>query len=377
MKLGKTIAAIGAAILWQALPTTAAAQSLTEVTGFGTNPGQLRAFKVVPQGLPANPPLVVALHGCSQTASGFDDETGWVKFADMGKFALLLPQQEVPNNPNKCFNWFEAGDIQRDRGEALSIKQMIDKTVSDHDIDPKRIYIAGLSAGAGMTVVMLATYPELFAGGATSAGLPYKCATNMGAAFGCMGQGRNLSPMQWGDLVRAASSHQSEWPRLSIWQGTADKTVNPVNATELIEQWTNIHGIDQTLDGEDTVDGHIHRVFKDANGKVLVESFTIAGMDHGISINPGSGESQCGTAASWILDKDICTSFHVAKFWGLLSSDPTSMTREEMLQRVEEIERQIDQLTKEMNRLREALGQAAGSGKSSPTFSVSKFTSVN
>lgn len=375
MKLGKmTIAAIGTVMLWQALPTTAAAQSLTEVTGFGTNPGQLRAFKVVPQGLPANPPLVVALHGCSQTASGFDDETGWVKFADMGKFALLLPQQEGPNNPSKCFNWFELGDIQRDRGEALSIKQMIDKTVSDHNIDPKRIYITGLSGGAAMTVVMLATYPELFAGGATSAGLPYKCATSMGAAFGCMNQGKNLSPAQWGDLVRAASSHQSEWPRLSIWQGTADHIVKPSNAMELIDQWTNVHGIDQTPDGEDTVDGQTHRVFKDASGKVLVESFTVAGMDHGISIDPGSGESQCGTAASWILDKDICTSFHAAKFWGLLSSDPT---REQMLQRVEEIEKQIDQLTEELNRLRAALGQAAGNGKSSPTFSVSNLTSAD
>lgn len=374
MKLGAAIATVGTAMLWQVFPTNVAAQPLSEVTGFGTNPGELRAFKHIPQGLPADSPLVVALHGCSQSASGYDNETGWVKYADMGKFVLLLPQQETRNNPSKCFNWFEFGDIQRDQGEALSIKQMIDKTVSDHNIDPKRIYITGLSAGAGMTVVMLATYPELFAGGATSAGLPYKCATSMPAAFGCMSQGKNLSPKQWGDLVRAASSHQSEWPRLSIWQGTADHTVNPSNATELIDQWTNVHGIDQIPDGEDMVDGQTHRVFKDASGKVLVESFTVTGMDHGISINPGSSESQCGTAAPWVLDKDICTSFHASKFWGLLSSDPT---REQMLQRVEEIEKQIDQLTEELNRLRAALGQAAGNGKSSPTFSVSNFTSVN
>ncbi|GAB3476634.1 CE1 family esterase [Azotobacter salinestris] len=142
MKLGKTtIAAIGAAMLWQALPSDAAAQPLTEMTNFGTNPGQLRAFKHIPQELPPNSPLVVALHGCFQSASGYDDETGWVKYADMGKFALLLPQQELPNNPAKCFNWFELGDIQRDRGEALSIKHMIDKMVTDHNIDRKRIYI--------------------------------------------------------------------------------------------------------------------------------------------------------------------------------------------------------------------------------------------
>ncbi|MFB8829396.1 PHB depolymerase family esterase [Azotobacter sp. CWF10] len=155
MKLGKTIAvAIGTAVLWQALPTDAAAQPLTEVTGFGTNPGNLRAFKVVPQGLPASPPLVVALHGCTQTASNYDNETGWVKYANMGKFVLLLPEQQRANNQQLCFNWFESGDIQRDQGEALSIKHMIDKMVSDHNVDPKRIYITGLSAGGGMTAVI-------------------------------------------------------------------------------------------------------------------------------------------------------------------------------------------------------------------------------
>lgn len=361
MKLGTAIAIVGAAMLWQVLPTDAAAQSLTEVTGFGTNPGQLRAFKHIPQELPPNSPLVVALHGCLQSASGYDDETGWVKYADMGKFALLLPQQELPNNLAKCFNWFELGDIQRDQGEALSIKHMIDKMVTDHNIDRKRIYITGLSAGAGMTVVMLATYPELFAGGATSAGLPYKCATNVTEARNsCMRSGKNQSPAQWGDLVRAASSHGSEWPRLSIWQGAADGTVNPMNARELIEQWTNVHGIDQTPDGQDTVDGQVHRVFTDASGKVLVESFTVAGMDHGISINPGSDKLQCGTAAPFILDKDICTSFHVAKFWGLLPSSPDSIppspiSREELLRRMDEMKGRIDQLTAELNELRAAI----------------------
>ncbi|MFB8829397.1 hypothetical protein ACE0DR_08490 [Azotobacter sp. CWF10] len=122
-------------------------------------------------------------------------------------------------------------------------------------------------------------------------------------------------------------------------------------------------------------------MFKDTSGNVLVESYMIAGMGHATPIDPGTGESQCGTETPTvpnIKDKDICSSFHIAKFWGLLpSSDPTTMTREQMLQRVEEIERQIDQLTEELNRLREALEQATGSGKSSPTFSVSNLTSAD
>lgn len=354
MKLGAAIATVGTAMLWQVFPTDAAAQPLSEVTGFGTNPGELRAFKHIPQGLPADSPLVVALHGCVMSASKFDDETGWTKYADMGKFALLLPQQGFNNHLLQCFNWFLPSDTQRNRGEALSIKQMIDKVVSDHAIDPEQIYIAGLSAGAAMSVVMLATYPELFAGGATSAGLPYGCAQNESEAQSpCMRSSKDRSPPEWGDLVRAASSHQGPWPRISIWQGTADNTVNPKNAQELIDQWTNVHGIDQIHDGQDTVDGQAHQVFKDDNGKVLVESYMIAGMDHGISINPGSSESQCGTAAPWVLDKDICTSFHVAKFWGILSPVPPS--REELLRRMDEMKGRIDQLLEDLNELREQI----------------------
>jgi hypothetical protein len=87
--------------------------ALTEVSGFGSNPGNLKMFKYVPAGLPASAPLVVAMHGCSQSASSCDDETGWQALADLWKFALVLPQQQSGNNSSTCFNWFEAGDITR------------------------------------------------------------------------------------------------------------------------------------------------------------------------------------------------------------------------------------------------------------------------
>jgi poly(hydroxyalkanoate) depolymerase family esterase len=94
-------------------------------------------------------------------------------------FALLLPEQQRTNNPNGCFNWFQTGDIERGHGEALSIRQMVSKMVSDHGIDPARVFVTGLSAGGAMTSVMLATYPEVFAGGAIIAGLPYGAANNV------------------------------------------------------------------------------------------------------------------------------------------------------------------------------------------------------
>src|SRR5262244_2339747 len=109
---------------------------LTEVYEFGTNPGALRMFKYVPAVLArANSALVVVLHGCTQSAAGYDLGAGWSTMADRYGFALLLPQQQVSNNPNNGFNWFLPGDIERGRGEALSIRQMIETMFISHRID--------------------------------------------------------------------------------------------------------------------------------------------------------------------------------------------------------------------------------------------------
>ena len=115
--------------------------------------------------------LVVVLHGCGQTAAGYDFGTGWSTLAKRYGFALLMPEQQGSNNANTCFNWFNQGDVARGRGEAASIRQMIARMVADQKIDLHRIYITGLSAGGAMTSAMLAVYPEVFAGGAIVAGL--------------------------------------------------------------------------------------------------------------------------------------------------------------------------------------------------------------
>jgi poly(hydroxyalkanoate) depolymerase family esterase len=293
----------------------------TEVTGFGSNPGNLRMFKYVPPGLPANAPLVVAMHGCSQSAASYDAETGWQMLAQRWQFALLLPQQQSANNSSTCFNWFEAGDTARGSGEALSIKQMVDRMRTDHASDPARVYVTGLSAGGAMTAVMLAAYPEVFAGGAIVAGLPYRCATSQSAAFSCMNPGTDLTPVQWGDKVRAASSHTGAWPIVSIWHGDGDYVVRPANLTESMQQWTNVHGIDQTADVSDTVGGFPHRVYKDAGGTPRVETYTITGMGHGTPVDPGTGETQCGTAGAYILDVNLCSSYYIGHFWSLDNLD--------------------------------------------------------
>src|SRR5690606_22545079 len=129
----------------------AAAAGLEKVGDFGSNPGALGMYRYAPDGLPAKSPVVLVLHGCTQDAATYFEGAGWQKAADEGGFSVVAPQQEQANNVNKCFNWFQSGDVARGEGEALSVKQMVDKTVADLDADPSRVYITGLSAGGAMT----------------------------------------------------------------------------------------------------------------------------------------------------------------------------------------------------------------------------------
>ena len=99
-----------------ASPPSTASDHLTETRNFGPNPGALRMFSYLPPALPDQCPLLVVLHGCTQSAAGYDLGAGWSTLADRFGFALLLPEQQRSNNPNGCFNWFQGGDIERGQG---------------------------------------------------------------------------------------------------------------------------------------------------------------------------------------------------------------------------------------------------------------------
>jgi poly(hydroxyalkanoate) depolymerase family esterase len=309
------VAAVLLAMLTMA-PAASAAE-IREVTGFGTNPGAIRMFEYVPDALPAGRPVVVAMHGCTQDAAGYGTGAGWVELAERSAFTLVLPQQESANNTSRCFNWFQPGDTTRGQGEAESIAQMVRRAIADTGADPSRVYVTGLSAGGAMTSVLLGAYPEMFAGGGVVAGVPFGCAASTSEAFTCMNPGKDLTAAQWGDKVRAASSHQGPWPTLSIWHGAADYTVAPANQREQVEQWTNVHGIPGTPSATDTVAGYPHAVYRDDAGRTLVETYSISGMGHGQPIDPGTADGQCGQAGAYLLDVNICAGWHLARFWGL------------------------------------------------------------
>jgi feruloyl esterase len=255
------------------------------------------------------------LHGCTQTAAAYDLGAGWSTLADRYGFALLLPEQQRSNNPNGCFNWFKPEHSRRNQGEPLSIRQMIEKTVVDYGIDRRRVFVTGLSAGGAMASNMLACYPEVFAGGAIVAGLPYGAATTVEQAFETMFQSPSRPAREWGELVREASSHQGPWPRVSVWHGSADKTVIPSNAQEILKQWTEVHGLPLSPSVKTRTDGYSRDVWINAVGDELIEAYTIPNMAHGTPIAIGEAEGACGSPGPFLLPVGISSSYHIAKFF--------------------------------------------------------------
>jgi len=294
-----------------------AGSPLVEIDGFGTNPGALKMFAYVPEQLPRASALVVVLHGCGQTAPGYDFGTGWSTLANRYGFALLMPEQQAANNANTCFNWFNPGDVARGRGEAASIRQMVARMVADHKIDSRRIYITGLSAGGAMTSVMLATYPDVFAGGAIIAGLPFGIASNVREALGGMMQSTSRPAAKLGDLVRKASKHKGPWPKVSVWHGTADRTVNPGNANEIVKQWLDVHGLPAAPMSAVDVDGHPREVWWNADGETVVESYTITDMAHGTPLGLAGNDERYGAEGQFLIEAGISSSYHIANFFGL------------------------------------------------------------
>ncbi len=290
---------------------------LREIFDFGPNPGNLRMFAYRAPSCGEHPPLVVVLHGCTQTAAGYNLGAGWSTLADRYGFALLLPEQQRANNPNGCFNWFLPGHSRRNQGEPLSIRQMIETLVIDYAIDRRRIFVTGLSAGGAMTSIMLACYPEVFAGGAIIAGLPYGAATNVQQAFQSMHQSPSRSAREWGDLVRGASSYRGPWPRVSVWHGNGDKTVIPSNAGEILKQWTDVHGLPPSASVKTRVDGFPREVWINKAGDEIIEAYTITDMAHGTPLATGEIEGACGVPGPFLLPVGISSSYHIAKFFGI------------------------------------------------------------
>lgn len=308
-----------------AVPADAAPTgTFQQVTGFGSNPGNLAMYQYTPAGLPSGAPLVVALHGCTQTADDYYTDSGWQKFADLYGFAVVFPQTNTTNNILSCFNWFDSTKDTRGAGEAASVVQMVSYAEAHTGSDGHRVFVTGLSAGGGLAADLLADYPDVFAGGAVDSGLPAQCATSESAASGCQDTSQNLTPAQWGDKVRSSDpGYAGPWPRVAIWQGTSDTEVHPVASTELRDQWTNAWGVSQTASSTQSLPGGTtESVYDDSTGKPAVELYSVSGMGHGLAVSPGSGATNCGTTGAYFLNY-VCSSYYTVRFWGLDGSTGT------------------------------------------------------
>lgn len=291
---------------------------LERLTSFGSNPGALNGWFYAPEGH-TDMPLVVVLHGCTQTAGGYDHGSGWSTLAERHGFALLYPEQQRANNPNLCFNWFQNDDIRRGVGEVESIRQMVAAMANDHAIDPRRVFVTGLSAGGAMANVMLATHPELFAGGSIIAGLPYGAANGVSQALDRM-RGNGLgTELMAAAKVRQATAFQGPWPTITIWHGDADPTVNVANADAILSQWRSLHGVGIAPDRVEQIDGQQHRIWLGRDGRPAIDEYRIAGFGHGTPLKT-RGERSCGVAGAHMLEAGISSTWRQAESWKLLGS---------------------------------------------------------
>ena len=296
--------------------SAATPKELSKLPDFKPNPGNLAGQVYLPDAMVAGAPLVIVLHGCTQNAADYADASGWFALADRHGFAVLIPQQQRANNSNLCFNWFEPGDTQRGQGEAASIKAMTDSVIARHGIDSERVFVTGLSAGAAMAGSMLATYPELFAGGGLIAGIPHGTATSVMMALQQMRSGTRESAAQLGERIYTASNHQGRWPKISIWHGSADHVVASDNSKATLAQWLVVHGLaDATPANEKNTRFH-RRTWHDATGHAQVEHVEVHGMGHGTPINTRATDA-VGKSAPYVLDVGVASSVHLIEYWGI------------------------------------------------------------
>jgi feruloyl esterase len=269
-----------------------------------------------PADLPRGAPLVVVLHGCGQAAQGFAVGTGWLTLAERRGFALLAPEQTRANNPARCFNWFEPQDTARGRGEAASVRAMIERMFELHRLDRRRVFVTGLSAGGCMALALMAAYPEVFAAGAVIAAAPVGAASSLREAMVVLAHPAVADGREWAARVRTADGHTGRWPRLAVWQGQADQTVAPANAHAIAAQWLALHGVPGSPTPVEQLGPLRRSVWTGRSGEPIVELDLVEGLGHGAPI-AAMGPGGLGRPAPFLLEAGVSSTLEIARFFGL------------------------------------------------------------
>lgn len=246
------------------------------VTASHSGASGTRAYKLyVPANRGEGPrPLVVMLHGCTQSPDDFAAGTRMNAFAERHGVFVAYPEQPASANPQRCWNWFKPEDQNRDRGEPDLLAGITRRIMREHPIDPTRVYIAGLSAGGAAAAIMAAAYPDLYAAVGVHSGLPAGAASDLPSALTAMRQGGRAAPTR-GGTGRAVPT--------IIFHGDRDRVVNPQNGDQVAAQATAAaHGLRTEVQHGEAPGRHGYsRTFHtDPSGRTLCEHWSIHGAGH-------------------------------------------------------------------------------------------------
>ena len=249
-----------------------------------------------------HPALVVMLHGCTQDPDDFARGTRMNELADEHGFIVVYPEQTIASNPSRCWNWFQPNHQRRDAGEPALIADLTRATIAEFKADPRRVFVAGLSAGGAAAAIMGCAYPDLYAGVGIHSGLACGAASDMSSAFAAM-KGRSHTN---GPPIR------SEVPTI-VFHGLSDPTVSPRNASELTRQ-ARTDGTSVHFDVGVSDDGikYERRVWRTSDGKILHETWLIGGFGHA-----WSGGSRQGSYSD---PRGPDASRHMLRFFGIVPS---------------------------------------------------------
>ncbi len=250
-------------------------------------------------------PLIVMLHGCTQTPTDFAAGTQMNALADQDHFIVVYPQQTSTYNSQQCWNWFLPADQARGSGEPAiiaGITQAVEQNTSAWTIDTSHVYVAGMSAGAAMAVIMGASYPDISAAIAVHSGLEYQAATSQSAATTALSQG-GPDPVQQGQAAYNAMGSVARVVPTIVFHGTSDYTVYPLNGDQVVQQWmqtdhlasnttynASFNSPSSTTSGQVT-GGRAYTTTKwnDNQGNEVEEYWKVTGMGHAWSGGSTSG----------------------------------------------------------------------------------------
>jgi poly(hydroxyalkanoate) depolymerase family esterase len=264
-----------------------------------TSAGSLEYKLWVPSAYNKKPvPVVLMLHGCMQKAEELAALSGMNDLAEKNNFLVAYPEQVVAANPLRCWNWFDPKHQSRDGGEPSLIAAVIQDIRSSHNVDAKRVYVVGISAGAAMAVVMSVAYPKTFAGLGVIAGAEFKADETVQAGLAAMKSG-GPDPNEQGllagqEIQKSLGGSKKRMPVIAF-QGMRDPYMSPLNTDQLIAQWAQTN--DFLDDGKDNDSISVRPaketkgvllngyrldkyIYNDSRGRLLMEKWLVEGLGH-------------------------------------------------------------------------------------------------